>query len=103
MKVDVIENEDGVIIKITGVMKKPDAIELSNKIEAVGKTRPKKLALDCSQLAAVAFDSVPFIVSALERARVGKQNVCAFGCNNVVERTLRGYDFERIGKIVSGD
>ncbi len=101
MKVEVIESEEGAVIKIVGVMKKSDAIELSSKIEAVGKSKPKKLALDCSELAAVAFDSVPFIVSALERARVGKQNVSAFGCNNVVERTLRGYDFERIGKLES--
>lgn len=101
MKVEIFENEEGAVIKITGVIKKPDAIELSNQIEAVAKSRPKKLALDCSELAAMAFDSVPFIVSALERARVGKQNVRAFGCNNVVERTFRGYDFERIGKLES--
>lgn len=97
MKVEIIENEDCVVIKIVGVMKKPDAIEFSRTIEELGKSRPKKLALDCSELAAVAFDSVPFIVSALERIRVGKKNLRAFGCNNVVERTLRGYDFERIG------
>lgn len=99
MDIRVDSIDDGVVIKLTGVLKKPDALKVADAIINAGKSRPARLALDCSELAAVAFDSVPFIVSALERARVSKKNVRALGCNNVVERTFRGADFERVGQL----
>ncbi|MFH1742895.1 MAG: hypothetical protein ABIH23_28150 [bacterium] len=91
--------EDGVVVVLRGVLKKPEAMQLGEEILKAAHGHPKKLALDCSELAALSFDSVPFIVSALERSRLGKRNIRAFGCNSVVERTLRGADFERVGSL----
>ncbi|RJP22197.1 MAG: hypothetical protein C4527_22155 [Candidatus Omnitrophota bacterium] len=97
MQVEITEADEGVVITITGILKKPDAIELGDTIAKLLQKKPKKLAIDCSNLAAMSFDSVPFIVTAIERGRIGKRNVRAFGCNNVIERTLRGGGFERVG------
>lgn len=99
MQIEATHEEDAVILTIVGVMKKEDAKQLADTITDVARTRPKKLALNCTSLAAMSYDSCPFIVSALERARLGKGNVRAFGCNNVIERTLRGGSFERVGSI----
>lgn len=101
MKLEVTNTDSGVVIGIKGVLKKADGMQVADEILKVAKSRPKTLILDCSELAAVSFDSVPFIVSALERARLGKNNVVASGCNNVIERTFRGSDFERVGKLES--
>ncbi|MEW6237869.1 MAG: STAS domain-containing protein [Candidatus Omnitrophota bacterium] len=97
MKIEITQTEEGVILSLVGVLKKAEAIEAGDQIAKIARQKPKKLALDCSQLAALSLDSAPFLVSALERARLGKNNVRAFGCNSVVERTLRGADFERVG------
>ncbi len=97
MQIQILESEEGTIVTVSGIMKKNDAIELGDTILQILQKKPKKFALDLSELAAMSFDSVPFIVSAIERGRIGKQNVRAFGCNNVIERTLRGGGFERVG------
>ncbi len=97
MQVDMSEDERGLVLAIQGILKKPDAMELNNAILAVAQKKPDHLTLDFSEMPAMSFDSVPFIVSALERGRLGKRNVSAAGCNSVVERTLRGGGFERVG------
>ncbi len=85
---------------ITGILKKHDGMELGDCIiREVQNHKPKQLTLDCTNLAAVSFDSMPPIVSAIERSRVSKYNVHAVRCNPVVERTIRGSDFERVGRI----
>ncbi len=99
MQVELNQNEDGVILKISGVVRKQDAMQLADQINALSRKRPKRLALDCSQLITISLDSAPFIFSALERLRIGKQNLCAFSCNENVKKTLRGAGFERIGDI----
>ncbi len=99
MKFVLAHEGDGAVITISGVMKKEHAKQIAETIAEVSRLKPKKLALDCSELSAMSYDSCPFIVSALERARIGKDNVRALGCNNVIERTLRGGGFERVGTL----
>ncbi len=100
MNIEIVTHENVLTLKITGILKKPNGMELGDCIvQEVKNHKPKQLILDCTNLAAVSFDSVPPIVSAVERSRVGKNNVCAVKCNSVVERTLRGSDFERVGRI----
>ena len=99
MRFEVEETEDGVIVAISGILKKLDAMQLANEIAKVTHSKPKKLALDFSELSALSLDSVPFIVSAIERARLGKQNVRAFGYNSMVGRALRSGNFERVGTL----
>lgn len=100
MDIQVAHESEGIVITVSGVMKKEDAKQLSETIDSVKATRPKKLAFNFTDLAAMSYDSCPYLVSSLERARIGKQNVQAFGCNNVIERTLRGGGFERVGTLI---
>lgn len=100
MNIEVVAEPNELTIKITGILKKQDGMELGECIlREVKNYKPKQLVLDCTNLAAVSFDSVPPIVSAIERSRIGKYNVRSVRCNSVVERTLRGSDFERVGRI----
>ena len=99
MKIEVTRSETGIILSLSGVLKKEEAKQVADTITELAADKPKKLALDCTGLAAVAFDSMPILISALERARIGKGNVRVFGCNSVVERVIRGSGFERIGTI----
>lgn len=99
MQVHMSESEDGIILSLIGIIKKPDAMELSDKIAKIARNKPKKLALDCTQLATLTVDSAPFVISALERLRLRKENLKAFGCNNNVSKTFRGCGFERIGAL----
>ncbi len=99
MQFEITKSEEGIILSVSGVLKKNDAIALADEISKQISGKPKKLALDFSDLAAISFDSIPFIVSAIERGRLGKQNIRVFGCNSVVERTLRGGGFERVGQL----
>ncbi len=98
MQIEVNKTDDGVILSLIGIIKKTDAMDLAEEINKIARQKPSKLALDCTQLATLSIDSAPFIISALERGRFGKNNVQAFGCNQNVERTLRGSGFERVGK-----
>lgn len=98
MQIDVNKTDDGVVLSLIGIIKKADAMNLADEINKIARQKPTKFALDCTQLATLSIDSAPFIVSALERGRFGKNNVRAFGCNQNVERTLRGSGFERVGQ-----
>ncbi len=93
------KTDEGLVLLVEGLMKKSDGMQLADEIGKAARTKPGKLILDLSNLAAVSFDSVPFVVSAVERARLGKNNVIARGANSVVKRTFRGSDFERVGKL----
>lgn len=99
MQISISQSPEGVILQISGIMKKPDGIELSNQLANLGRNKPASLILDVSNLAAASNDSIPFMVSALERLRIGKNKVTATGANPVVKRTLIGCGFERVGKV----
>ena len=99
MQVEMREDEEGIVLEIKGILKRAEAMELADTILRTAREKPNHLTLDCTEMPALSFDSVPFVVSALERTRLGKKKVSAVGCNSVVERTLRGGDFERVGTI----
>jgi anti-anti-sigma regulatory factor len=99
MNITVSEAPEGVTIRIAGVMKKQDGMNLSEKITQVGKSKPKTIVLDFTNLAAVSLDSLPFLVSAVERVPVGKYKIKAIGANEIVKKSLRGAEFERVGVI----
>lgn len=99
MQVQVTTSGDEAIITITGMLKKADGMQLAEEIAKTVRQRPKKLVLDCTNMVAISLDSIPLVISALERTRVGKANIMCTGCNQVVERSLRGFDFERVGRL----
>jgi len=101
MRITYSQTDEGTVLVVEGMMKKNDGMRLADEIDKAARAKPHSLILDLTSLAAVSFDSVPFIVSALERCPLGKNNVIARGANDVVERTFRGSDFERVGKFES--
>ncbi len=99
MKIEILDEENQITLVITGMLRKADGMRLADEIEKIARKRPKKLVLDCSDVVAISLDSIPLFISALERSRIGKKNISAIGCNSVVERSLRGFDFERVGEL----
>lgn len=97
MQVRQEESENGLTLVIEGIMKKADGMALAETISGIARNKPKKLTLDFTNLVAASDDSLPLVVSALERARIGKNNLTAKGVNAIVQRTLRGSGFDRIG------
>lgn len=50
MKFVLAHEGDGAVITISGVMKKEHAKQIAETIAEVSRLKPKKLALDCSEL-----------------------------------------------------
>jgi anti-anti-sigma regulatory factor len=99
MKIEKTTTQTGCVIGILGIMKKADGMKLADEILSVARAKPQTLILDCKDLVAMSYDSIPFVVSAIERTRLGKKNVIASNCNSVIARTLRGADFERVATL----
>ena len=97
MKIEILDGEDQITLVITGMLRKADGMRLGDEIDKIARKRPKQLVLDCANVVAISLDSIPLLISALERSRIGKKNITMIGCNTVVERSLRGFDFERVG------
>ena len=98
MNITVSEAPEGVTIRIAGVMKKQDGMILSEKITQVGKSKPKTIVLDFTNLAAVSLDSLPFLVSAVERVPVESIKSKPSARTNC-QKSLRGAEFGRVGVI----
>ncbi len=95
-----IENEgDAVIIHLGGIIKKEDSKEIAEAIQTAVKTKPPKIAFNCAELVALAYDATPNILSALERARLGKNNICFFGVTDMVRKSLEGGGMTRVASI----
>lgn len=99
MQIQVSATGEETTIVISGMLKKTDGMRLADEIAQSVRQRPKKLILDCSSMVAISLDSIPLLISALERSRVGKTNIVCSGCNEVVARSLRGFDFERVARL----
>lgn len=99
MQINVANEGDAVIITLAGIIKKEESKQLADVITTAIKTKPPKIAFDCSQLVALAYDGTPNILSALERARLGKNNVCFFGCSDMVMQSLQGGGMARVASI----
>jgi anti-anti-sigma factor len=99
MQMNIANEGDAVIITLTGIIKKEDSKEIAEAILTTAKSKPPKIAIDCSQLVALAYDGTPNILSALERARMGKNKVCFFGVSDMVKKSLQGGGIERVASI----
>lgn len=99
MQIQISTSGEETVLTITGMLKKADGMRLADEIAKIARKRPKKLLLECSNMIAISLDSIPLVISALERLRIGKENIVCTGCNEVVERSLRGFDFERVGQL----
>lgn len=99
MQFQVSNSGEETILTVTGMLKKADGMRLSDEIAKIARQRPKKLTLDCANMIAISLDSIPLVISALERSRVGKANIVCRGCNEVVDRSLRGFDIERVCRL----
>jgi hypothetical protein len=99
MQILASKSGDDVVLTVTGLLKKTDGMRLADEIAKAARQRPKQLILDCASMVAISLDSIPLVISALERSRVGKANIICRGCNEVVERSFRGFDFERVGRL----
>ena len=96
MNITVSEAPEGVTIRIAGVMKKQDGMNLSEKITQVGKSKPKTIVLDFTNLAAVSLDSL-LLVSAVER--VPLESIKSKPSARTDVKSLLGAEFERVGVI----
>lgn len=99
MQLSVANEGDAIIITLAGIIKKEDSKEIAGVIETAVKTKPPKVAFDCSQLVALAYDATPNILSALERGRLGKNKTCFFGVSDMVKQSLQGGGIERVASI----
>lgn len=99
---EIVLQSEGTVVRLglSGVMKKEEARRVCDRIDALAETGLTELVVDCGELAAVALDSVGYLISSLDRIRHKRVKVVVSGANPVVKKTFLAGGMNRVAAIL---
>lgn len=99
MEIQIVPDGNVTLVHFTGILKKPDARRIADQLEALGGSGCTELILNCGNLAAVAYDSVAVLVSALDRLRHQRVKTSVVGASPVVHKALQAGGLGRVADL----
>ncbi len=86
-------------VELIGILKKDDARQVSSALEEIPATGCTELVINCTNLAAISYDSVGYLVSTLERLKNRRVKCIVRGANPVALKALQAGGLGRVARL----